>query len=72
MILMQNPVELVDEYVDQLTQGEKEYKNFLFEILAHPLIVNKEFKRMLAKFFIFVGDGGQRKRNLVVDYHEEF
>jgi putative DNA primase/helicase len=60
------PVPLVDEYVDQLTQGEKEYKDFLFEILAHPLIVNKEFKRMLAKFFIFVGDGGNGKGTLLM------
>lgn len=59
-------VPIVDEYVDQLTEGEKEYKNFLFEILAHPLIVDKDFKRLLAKFFIFVGDGGNGKGTLLL------
>jgi putative DNA primase/helicase len=60
------PVELVDEYIDQLTQGEPEYRNFLLEILAHPLIVDKEFKRMLAKFFIFIGDGANGKGTLLL------
>ena len=60
------PVELVDEYIDQLTEGEPEYKQFLFEILAHPLVVDKEFKRLLAKFFIFVGDGGNGKGTLLL------
>jgi putative DNA primase/helicase len=60
------PVELVDEYIDQLTQSEPEYRNFLLEILAHPLIVDKEFKRMLAKFFIFIGDGANGKGTLLL------
>jgi len=60
------PVEIVDQYIDQLTQGEEEYKHFLFEILAHPLIVDKDFKRLLAKFFIFVGDGGNGKGTLLL------
>jgi putative DNA primase/helicase len=60
------PVPLVDEYINQLTEGETEYKQRLFEILAHPLIVDKEFKRMLAKFFIFVGDGGNGKGTLLL------
>jgi putative DNA primase/helicase len=38
----------------------------LLEVLAHPLIVDKEFKRMLAKFFIFVGDGGNGKGTLLL------
>jgi len=60
------PVELVDQYIDQLCENESEYKDFLFEILAHPLIVDKEFKRLLAKFFIFVGDGGNGKGTLLL------
>ena len=60
------PVALVDEYIDQLTEDDPEYKQFLFEILAHPLVVNKEFKRLLAKFFIFVGDGGNGKGTLLL------
>lgn len=58
-------VKTVDEYVDMLTDGDEDYKNLLFEILAHPLIVNKEFKRMMGKFFIFVGDGGNGKGTLL-------
>jgi putative DNA primase/helicase len=60
------PVELVDEYINNLTDGEPEYRNFLLEILAHPLIVDKEFKRLLAKFFIWVGDGGNGKGTLLL------
>jgi putative DNA primase/helicase len=60
------PVEIVDQYIDQLADGEQEYKDFLLEILAHPLVVDKEFKRLLAKFFIFVGDGGNGKGTLLL------
>jgi putative DNA primase/helicase len=60
------PVELVDEYINNLTDGEPEYRHFLLEILAHPLIVDKEFKRLLAKFFIWVGDGGNGKGTLLL------
>lgn len=58
-------VPIVDEYIKHLTDDEKEYKDLLFEIIAHTLIVDKEFKRMLAKFFIFVGDGGNGKGALL-------
>lgn len=59
------PVQEVDEYVNLLTNNDPDYRNLLFEILAHPLIVNKEFKRMMGKFFIFVGDGGNGKGTLL-------
>ena len=49
------PVEIVDQYLDQLTSNDNEYKKRLLEILAHPLIVNKEFKRLLGKVFHFCG-----------------
>ncbi len=58
-------VELVDEYIDNLTGGDKEYRTLLMEILGHTLIVDPEFKRLLAKFFIFVGDGGNGKGTLL-------
>jgi putative DNA primase/helicase len=60
------PVELVDQYINNLTENEPEYRQRLLEILAHPLVVDKEFKRMLAKFFIFVGDGGNGKGTLLM------
>jgi putative DNA primase/helicase len=60
------PVEAVDQYLDHLTENDPDYRKRLLEILAHPLIINKEFKRMLAKFFIFVGSGGNGKGTLLL------
>lgn len=59
-------VPIVDEYINHLTDNETEYRMRLLEIMAHTLIVDKEFKRMLAKFFIFVGDGGNGKGTLLL------
>jgi putative DNA primase/helicase len=54
-------VPIVDDYINHLTKGEPEYKMRLLEIMAHPLVVDREFKRLLAKFFIMVGGGGNGK-----------
>lgn len=59
------PVEIVEEYLNHLTNNDEDYKKRLLEALAHPLIVDKDFKRMLAKFFIFVGGGGNGKGTLL-------
>lgn len=59
------PVPAVDDYINHLTNNDPDYRLRLMEILAHPLIVNKEFKRMIGKFFIFVGDGGNGKGTLL-------
>ena len=56
---------LVDQYIDHLTKSDPDYRALLLEILGHTLIVDPEFKRMLAKFFIFVGDGGNGKGTLL-------
>jgi len=64
------PVEAVDEYIDHLTNHDADYRNMLLEVLAHTLIVDKKFKRMLAKFFIFVGDGGNGKGTLLMIIRE--
>jgi putative DNA primase/helicase len=58
-------IEIVDEYLDHLTNGDLDYKTRLLEVLAHTLIVDKDFKRLLAKFFIFVGGGGNGKGTLL-------
>lgn len=58
-------VEDVDNYICHLTGGDEEYRKLLLEILGHTLIVDPEFKRLLAKFFIFVGDGGNGKGTLL-------
>lgn len=59
------PVAVVDEYIDQLTDNDPNYRLRLLEILGHCLITNKEFKRLMGKFFIFVGDGGNGKGTLL-------
>lgn len=59
------PVEAVDKYISHLTKGDEDYFKLLFEILGHTMIVDPEFKRLLAKFFIFVGDGGNGKGTLL-------
>lgn len=59
------PVKEVDDYINHLTNNDPDYRKRLLEILAHPLIVDKEFKRMMGKFFIFVGDGGNGKGTLL-------
>lgn len=59
------PVKAVDDYLNQLTDNDPEYINLIKEILGHGLITNKEVKRLLAKFFIFIGDGGNGKGTLL-------
>lgn len=58
-------VESVDRYIDHLTGQDEDYRKLLLEILGHTFIVDPEFKRLLAKFFIFVGDGGNGKGTLL-------
>ena len=59
------PVPTVDEYIGNLTSHDEDYRNLLFEILGHSLIVDDEFKRMVGGFFIFVGKGGNGKGTLL-------
>ena len=59
------PVQMVDDYINHLTNNDKDYRDLLLEILGHTFVVNPEFKRMLARFFIFVGDGGNGKGTLL-------
>lgn len=59
------PVKVVDDYIDHLTKGDNDYRNLLMEVLGHTLIVDPEFKRLLAKFFIFIGEGGNGKGTLL-------
>lgn len=59
------PVKEVDAYLDQLCDKDDIYKRYVLEILSHTLITDPEVKRMLAKFFIFVGDGGNGKGTLL-------
>lgn len=54
-------VPVVDEYLEHLSNGDAAYKKFILEVMAHCFITDAEFKRMLAKFFICIGGGGNGK-----------
>lgn len=59
------PVKVVDDYLNHLTKNDSNYRQLLLEVLGHTLIVNPETKRLLAKFFIFIGEGGNGKGTLL-------
>jgi putative DNA primase/helicase len=59
------PIQVVDDYLDFLSENDESYKLRLLETIAHPLIVNRDFKRLLGKIFIFVGGGGNGKGTLL-------
>lgn len=59
------PVKEVDDYLDQLSNNNLPYRQRILEVMAHCFVVDKEFKRLLAKFFIFIGDGGNGKGTLL-------
>lgn len=59
------PVPAVDNYLKQLCDSDEVYQEYVLEILGHTLITDPEVKRMLGKFFIFVGDGGNGKGTLL-------
>lgn len=59
------PVQVVDDYLNHLTGNDAEYKKVVLEMMAHCLITDKEVKRLLGKFFIMVGDGGNGKGTLL-------
>ena len=58
--------------MNHLTNNDESYRTLLFEILGHTLIVDKEVKRMLAKFFIFIGGGGNGKGTLLQIHQSHF
>lgn len=59
------PVPIVDEYLNNLTANDEEYKKMLLEAMGFPLVVDKEKVRALGKFFIFRGDGRNGKGTLL-------
>lgn len=58
-------VQIVEDYLNLLTDNDEDYKTLLLEVLAHCFITDPEMKRSLGKFFIFVGDGGNGKGTLL-------
>lgn len=55
----------VDDYIDQLTGGDPDYKLLLGEILGYPMVTNPEKIRAIAKFAIVRGNGANGKSTLL-------
>lgn len=59
------PVRDVDDYIDQLTGGDPDYKLLLTEVMGYAMVVDPERIRSIAKFFIFRGNGANGKGTLL-------
>lgn len=62
------PVEIVDDFLDSLTDGDKDYRNFILETIAHCLITNINVKRNknFQRVTFFIGNGGNGKGTLLI------
>lgn len=58
-------VQFIDDYLDHLSEGDESYKKRILEVMAHCFITDKQFKRMLGKFFILIGKGGNGKGTFI-------
>ncbi|PDJ65960.1 phage/plasmid primase, P4 family, partial [Listeria monocytogenes] len=58
-------VQIVDEYLNHLTDSDEDYKKFILEMMGYCFVVDKEIKRMIGRFFILVGGGGNGKGTLL-------
>jgi putative DNA primase/helicase len=54
---------IVEEFLDTLTDGDKEYRQMILESVGHALITNLNVKRgrEFQKVILYVGDGGNGK-----------
>lgn len=59
------PVPIVDEYIDNLTDKDPDYRSLLTEIIGYVMITDPEQIRSLGKFFMFRGDGANGKGTLL-------
>ncbi|WP_341636873.1 phage/plasmid primase, P4 family [Staphylococcus casei] len=59
------PVQMVDDYLNNLTDGDYEYRQLIEEILGYTLETKAARIKLLAKFFIFIGKGGEGKGTLL-------
>ena len=59
------PVEIVDEYIDNLTGKDPTYRDLLMEVIGYVMITDPEKIRALGKFFMFRGDGANGKGTLL-------
>nr|WP_257644392.1 phage/plasmid primase, P4 family [Listeria monocytogenes] len=58
-------VQIVDDYLNHLTDSDEDYKKFVLEMMGYCFVVDKEIKRMIGRFFILVGGGGNGKGTLL-------
>lgn len=58
-------VQIVDDYLNNLTGGDENYRKIIEEILGYTFVTSSEQIKTLAKFFIFIGDGGNGKGTLL-------
>lgn len=59
------PQKIVDDYINNLTNGDPDYKNLLMEVIGYVMITDPERIRSLGKFFMFRGDGANGKGTLL-------
>lgn len=59
------PEEVVDTYINNLTDNDPEYRKLLMEVIGYALITDPERIRSLGKFFMFRGDGANGKGTLL-------
>lgn len=59
------PIRIVDDYLDNLTGNDEHYREIIEEILGYTFVTSAEQIKNLAKFFIFIGDGGNGKGTLL-------
>lgn len=59
------PVKIVDEYIDNLTNKDPSYRDLLMEVIGYVMITDPERIRSLGKFFMFRGDGANGKGTLL-------
>lgn len=59
------PVQMVDDYIDNLTNKDPVYRDLLMEVIGYVMITDPERIRSLGKFFMFRGDGANGKGTLL-------
>ena len=59
------PVQMVDDYISNLTNGDPTYRDLLMEVIGYVMITDPERIRSLGKFFMFRGDGANGKGTLL-------
>lgn len=55
----------VDDYINQITSGDEDYKLLLTEVMGYAMVTDPEKIRSIGKFFIFRGNGANGKGTLL-------